>query len=266
MNITANKQKDPIRRRILVGTATLGIIRMEWAQARFGQAIPCNWSASNIMRGYHHEVPLGFLVADAQNIVIDAAYKGGYEWVLLYEDDVVPPMDAYLKLNRYMMKADIPVVSGLYFLKSRPSEPILYRGRGNGCFSKFKMGDKVWVDGVPTGWLLIHNSIFRLMYEESPVYVTGDGVMVRKVFETPAGVFKDPETGGDYVAMGTSDLYWCDRIMKEDVFKRAGWPKFAKKEFPFLCDTSIACTHIDLNTGQHYPLEGFDKCLKNLNT
>ena len=58
----------------------------------------------------------------------------------------------------YMQQGDVPVVSGLYFTKSEPSEPLIYRGRGSGAYLDFRMGDKVYADGVPTGCLLIHHS------------------------------------------------------------------------------------------------------------
>jgi hypothetical protein len=203
--------------------------------------------------------PIGYLVADAQNILADLAVRENYQWLFLHEDDVILPPDAFLTLNEYMKAEDVPVVSGLYFLKGSPSEPLAYRGRGNGCYDQFTIGDKVWCDGVPTGCLLIHRSILELMWNESPEYQTGSGQIVRKVFETPAKLFFDPETQQAQVAMGTSDLYWCDRVMKEKVFERTGWSKYAKKEFPFLLDTNIFCKHIDLNTGFQYPLGAINK-------
>jgi len=255
-NIIIMKNDNPraIRNRILIGTPTLGIIRAEWAAMRYNQVVPCNWTMATAMAGYSHVFPLGYLVADAQNILVHLAVQEKFEWLFLLEDDVVMPPDCFIKLNEYMKSGDVPVVSGLYFLKGSPSEPLAYRGRGNGCYDNFKIGDKVWLDGVPTGCLLIHRSILELMYKESPEYTTCTTQPARRVFETPAKLYYDPETMQAQAAMGTSDLYWCDRVMNDDVFKRAGWSKFAKKEFPFLLDSSIFCKHIDLNTGTQYPL------------
>lgn len=52
--------------------------------------------------------------------------------------------------------------------------------------------------------------------------------------------------------MGTSDLALCDRIMKENIFKKTGWADIGKKKHPFLCDTGIFCQQIDPN-GKLYP-------------
>lgn len=192
-------------------------------------------------------------MADAQNILVDAVVKQEFEWLLLLEDDVVLPPQAFILFNEYMRARKIPVVSGLYFLKTEPTEPLVYRGRGTSCYDKFKIGDLVWVDAVPTGCLLIHHSLLKIMHEESLDYQTGNGVSVKKVFETPAKVWVDPETNQSASGMGTSDIYWCDRVMKEDVLRRAGWKQIAKRKYPFLIDTRIFCKHIDLTTGVQYP-------------
>jgi hypothetical protein len=42
-----------------------------------------------------------------------------------------------------MHQGDIPMLSGLYFTKSLPAEPLIYRGRGNSYYKKWKFGDKV---------------------------------------------------------------------------------------------------------------------------
>jgi len=124
-----------------------------------------------------------WLVADAQNLAVRETIEKGYEWLLLWEDDVLAPLDLFVKLNRYMKKATIPIVSGLYYLKSRITEPILYKGSGNGAFEDFKLGDKVWVDGVPTGCLLVHNSILRVMWDDSEDYITLGNLSTKKVFD-----------------------------------------------------------------------------------
>ncbi len=247
-----DSSRDP-RNRILISTPTLGVIRAEWAAARWGQVIPCNWSNSSIQAGVNSHLPIRYLVADAQNLAVQEAVQKDFEWLLLHEDDVVLPPDAFLKLNEYMRKADVPVVSGLYYTKSDPSEPVVYRGRGNSYFDGWKRGDKVWADGVPTGCLLIHCSILKLMYEDSEEYQLFNGTTARKVFETPGRVWTDPETGASQSEVGTSDLAWCDRVIDKGYLKRAGWAKVGRRKYPFLVDTNIFCTHIDLSSGKQYP-------------
>lgn len=237
--------------RLLVGTATTGLVRMEWVTARYGQIIPCNWSLVAINQFMHGYVPINYQVADAQNLIVKAAVEGDFEWMLLIEHDTCPPPDAFVRFNEWMRKEEVPVVSGLYFTKSIPSEPLVYRGRGVSYYGDWHMGDLVECDGVPTGMLLIHCAILRAMWKESDTYTVGNQE-TRRVFNTPRDQWFDPESREFYQFAGTSDLAWCDRVMKDGYFGKAGWHEFQDKKYPFLVDTNIFCRHIDMD-GIQYP-------------
>ena len=237
--------------RLLVATPTTGLVRIEWVQARYGQLIPANWSQVIMMQYLDSFIPLRYQVDDAQNRICEQVVNGEHEWLLLIEHDVLIPPDAFIRINKYIQSEEYPVVSGLYYTRSRPSEPLVYRGRGTSFYSDWEMGDKVWVDGVPTGFLLIHAGIIRALWEESEEYNIGND-RCRRVFNTPRNVWFDPESNQFNTMTGTSDLAWCDRIMKDDIFKKAGWDAYADKEFPFLIDTKLNCGHIDVD-GTVYP-------------
>ncbi len=232
--------------RLMIGTPTTGSVRIEWVLARFGQVIPTNWSHSDCMQFLHTYAPMEYQVADAQNLIVKTAIEQGFEWLLLLEHDNVLPPGAFIKLNEYIRECKVPVVSGLYFTKSNPPEPMTYRGRGTGFYHEWKMGDKVWCDGVPTGTLLVHMSIIKALWDESPEYRINDQV-TRKVFETPAKVWTDPETAAVFTETGTSDLEFCSRIMRDKIFEKAGWPEYQKMKYPFLVDTDLFVRHIDGN-------------------
>lgn len=237
--------------RLAVGTPTTGLVRMEWVMARFGQLMPTNWSHVTLTEYMSTIAPLRYSVADAQNIIIKQAIERDIEWLLLIEHDNVLPPNAYIMFNDYMIKGDIPVVSGLYFTKTDPPEPMIYRKLGFGYYNNWKMGDKVWCSGVPTGSLLIHMSVMRSVWNESPEYEV-DGHQLRQVFEQPAKVVYRPDKAELMLASGTSDLHWCNRVTKDNHFEKAGWPKIQKKKYPFLVDTNIYVQHIDQN-GRMFP-------------
>ena len=241
------------RQRIMIGTPTTGLVRIEFVLARFGQVIPCNWSNTDCIQFMHSFAPTEYLVADAQNLIVKNLIEQGHEWLLLLEHDNVLPPGTLIKLNEYMNKGDIPIVSGLYFTKSNPAEPMVYRGRGNSFYADWKMGDKVWCDGVPTGTLLIHASILKAVWDEAPEYML-NGVKVRRVFQTPEKVWVDPETRATMTETGTSDLEFCTKLMKGKYFEKAGWPEYQKKRYPFLVDTSIFVKHISQD-GVMFPLQ-----------
>lgn len=241
--------------RLLIATPTTGTVRMEWAMARFGQLIPCNWSMVSMMQFYNGYVANRYPIADAQNLIVKEAIEKDFEWLFLVEHDNILPQDCFVRLNQYMMAGEVPIVSGLYFTRGWPSEPLVYRGRGNGYYGDWKIGDLVWADGVPTGVLLIHCSILRAMWADSPEYDV-NGQKTREVFSTPRRSWLDEKTGQFNTTQGTSDLAWCSRVMEGDYLRKAGWTAYADEhpQYPFLVDTNIFSWHVNPD-GTRFPLE-----------
>lgn len=174
--------------RILVGTPVTGLVRIEWVNGRYGQVIPCNWSMVNYTHFMNSYYPLRYQVADAE-LDCKAAIEEKFEWLFLLEHDNVLRPDAFVRLNQYMLDGKEPVVSGLYFTKGWPSEPLVYRGRATAT-SLTGDGPQDRVDGVPTGRPLIDMSLIRAMWEESEEYDLG-GQKTRRVFHTPCDVWFD---------------------------------------------------------------------------
>jgi len=147
--------------RLLLATPSTGLVRMEWVLAKYSQIIPTNWSNVELFQTINPYVPMEYVLPDAENLIAKVAVEGNYEYLLSIEEDNVLPADAYLRMNEYMIEKKVPVVSGLYYTKSDPPEPIVYRGRGNGSFRDFKLGDKVWADGVPFGFTLFGSGLYE---------------------------------------------------------------------------------------------------------
>jgi len=239
------------RKKLLVSVATEGWVRYEWAHARYGQVTPVNWEAQGFDVAY---TAMGYSIDDAYNLITKKVLELGVDWLIIIEDDVIVPNDLFIRFSRYMDAGEFPVVSGLYYTKSEPSQPLVFRGRGNGPFHKWKMGQRVFCDGLPMGCLLIHASILKWFWENTDdVYKTVDGQAVKRVFETPRRIFYDPEAGGYERQEGTQDLFFFDRMIEFDVLKKTGWDKVARRKWPLLCDTKIFCKHADRNTGRMYP-------------
>ena len=240
--------------RILVGIPMTGDLRAEWVLARYGQVIPCNWSQNDFVQWVDSWSPMRFMVADARNLIAASAMELKPEWLVFIDHDVILPPLFLVTLNDYMIEKKYPLFSGLYFTKSVPSEPLVYRGRGNGYYANWKLGDKVAVDGLPMGCTAIHFSILKALWDESLEYNVG-GRTTRKVFETPVRVFYDPETHSFNTQTGTEDLELCSRIVRDGILAKAGWKALAKRSFPFLIDTTHFCWHISPN-GIRYPSMG----------
>lgn len=253
-NTIVKNKVNNIQNKILVGTPTLGNIRMEWAAARYGQVIPSNYSKVDMIQYMNSYIPMRYSIADGQNMIVQEAVLKDYEWLILMEDDTIPPPDALLRFNEYIRSAEYPVVSGLYFTRSDPAEPMVYRGRGNSYYTDWKLGDIIMADGVPTGMLLIDMRLMKAIWEDSEEYLAG-GIKVRRVFDTPGKTWFNEEKGSQEMLVGTSDLDWCKRVI-EGGYLNNHWPKLAKKKYPFVIDSAINCMHIDRNDGTMFPVGG----------
>ena len=241
--------------RLVIGIPTTGMIRYEWAIARWGQIIPVNWSNAEIAQAYAQVGPIGYLVADARNII---AYRfledKDSEWLLFIDHDTIIPPDTYVRMNEYIRKGKEPVVGGLYYAKGDPPPPLVFRGRGNSYYDDWKRGDIVRVDAVPMGCTLLHRSLIEATAEISEDYmVPGLNKPIKKIFETPRRIWYDAESRQYLKDTGTEDIFWCDKILDNKILAKAGWKKHAKMKYPFIIDTNIFCTHIDLQTGKTYP-------------
>jgi len=242
------------RRRLLVGIPVTGLVRIEWVLGRYQQTIPPNWSMAENMYPISQVTPLGYDVKDARNVIVHSAVVNGFDFLFFNDHDTILPPDTFLKLNEYMRQGDIPIVSGLYCTRSHPSEPLVYRGRGNSYYRDWKLGDKVWCDGTGCGCLLLNVKVLKAMWEDAPTYLAGGNQQVRMVFDTPAFTWTDPESGGTRGFAGTEDLSFYDRMFQGNYLAKAGFPKIAKKKYPILVDTSLFCYHITQD-GIKYPLQ-----------
>lgn len=239
--------------RILIGTPMTGLIRSEWAVGRYGQTIPTNWSHIEVMQWMSSYIPLRYQVADAENIIAKQVVEGNFEWLLFIEHDNVLPPNTFVKLNQYMISGKYPVVGALYFTKSVPAEPMIYREPGRGYFADWKLGDKVMCRGLPFGCTLIHGSIIKELWKTAEPYQIGN-TTTRRVFKHPEEVHLDPNSNDFYLSQGTTDLNFCNELIANKIFEKAGWPEFQKKKYPFLVDTSIFVKHID-HDGVQWPTE-----------
>lgn len=247
------KNPEVWTKRILIGIPVTGLLRVEWVQARFSQVIPTNWSHADVWQFMSSYMPMAFQLTDAENLIAKTVVEENYEWMLFIEHDNVLPPNTFRKINEYMLSKEWPVVGGLYFTKSHPPEPMIYRGSGTGYFDKWKFGDKVQCDGLPFGCTLIHGNLIREIWKDSPEYVV-NGTLTRRVFEQPNEGWRDPYSGRYMSKGGTSDLAFFKKVKEGNYLARAGFPEHQKMKYPFLVDTSIFVKHID-NSGVQWPLD-----------
>jgi hypothetical protein len=241
----------------MIGAPTTGLVRMEWVMARFGQVIPCNWSMTVALQGINQFSPIGYQVANARNLIVDSFLKEDYEWLFFIDHDVILPSDTFLKINEIMIHRTVPIWAGIYFTKSVPSEPLIYRGRGTGYYPDWKFGDIVWVDGIHMGCTLIHRDILVALAEVKNTYqADAQRGPIKEVYKTPGYTGFNPEKLAAIVETGTEDLHFCRDLQEHKILEKTGWDKEVPDlQYPVMVDTSVFCRHID-HAGVQYPSMG----------
>jgi glycosyltransferase involved in cell wall biosynthesis/ubiquinone/menaquinone biosynthesis C-methylase UbiE len=156
---------------------------------------------------------------EARNDCVEAAYRKGVKYLLFIDDDVMVPLDALPKLMAH--KTD--VVTGVYWMKKFPPQPLIFEKLGDGPIYDFNPGDVLEIEGGGLGCCLVDMKVFDKL--EKP-YFKCDWTHIDKTgrkFKVPVG----------------EDHYFYIKS------KEAG--------FKILCDTNILCDHYDVKTDNFFP-------------
>ena len=121
---------------------------------------------AELIKPKHYFVSTNIVPLDAarNSLVADFLVKTPEATHLLFwDDDIVPPKDALLKLWRHQE----PIVSGLYFKKAPPYEPVMGiytetpTEKGFTTFLDWEDGKSYYVDAVGMGFCLIRRDVFQ---------------------------------------------------------------------------------------------------------
>lgn len=103
--------------------------------------------------------------------------EGGSEWIFWLDDDTVPPVNVI----EHLVSLGLPFVAGLYFLPSKPYNPIAYkRMEESGLYYPiygYPRGALIQVDSVGMGCTLIHRSVYEKIKEEHMVFERHNGAL-----------------------------------------------------------------------------------------
>lgn len=160
----------------------------------------------------------GHSVADARNAIVQTALNLGATYVLFISDDVLAPPNTFelLRRHREMM------VTGVYWTKTDPTQPYIYRGLNQGPYTDWTMGEYFPVDWAGCDCLLVHTDVFRAI---------------------PAPWFSHEwsyTAGTRPIALATEDLYF--------------YTKAHQAGFNLFCDSAVQCDHQDRATGRRFGL------------
>jgi glycosyltransferase involved in cell wall biosynthesis len=182
-------------------------VSVEWAISLAAQNYPLNLSkAFYVIGGENTDI--------ARNKAVEYALekKANYLWFL--DDDVQVPFFTARQLIYTLEQSDAMIVGGIYCSKHLPPEPLVYRGKGQGAFWKWKLEEIFEVDGIGGGCMMINMEVFKHL--EKPYFKTVDKVIT-----------EGTEVGNS----ATEDLYFCNKV------RDAG--------FKILADAHVMCRHWD---------------------
>jgi len=193
---------------VVVGIPSFGMVSTYFMQARLSQQFPLVSSAVD-------KIVLNKPIADARNEIVEYALQQGAHYIYWLDDDVIAPPDSFLKM--YYQNRDI--INGVYWAKSNPPMPLLFRGHLEGPYWDWHVGDFIEIDAAGSGLTLVKTDVYRKMQKElgGPWYSVDYGSF--------------PGIVPDKAHNNTEDLYFYWKA------KKLGYKVWA--------DTSIQALHYD---------------------
>jgi len=193
---------------VVIGIPSFGMISTYFLQARVSQQFPLVSSAVD-------KIVLNKPIADARNEIVEYALAQNAQYIFWLDDDVIPPPNSFLRL--YNHQKDI--INGVYWSKSSPTMPLLFRGHLEGPYWDWHVGDLIEIDAAGNGLTLVKTDVYRKMQKEigGPWYSVEYGSFPDTINTLPVG--------------NTEDLYFYWKA------KKAGYKIWA--------DTSIQAYHYD---------------------
>lgn len=215
---------------IMMAIPTLGMVPIEFMFAAMRMQMPMNGQV------FQHIVK-GMEVGKARNKAVEAIMLMKKEerprYLFFLGDDMLPEWDAFVQLYNAMEEEKWDMLTGLYYLKSEPPTPLMWRDNIVGAMQlgrDFTIGERVRVDMTGLDFTLIRVSLLEQITD--PWFKTGPSL--RYVPEELLG----PNVSPDSVVAHTEDAWFMKKA------KALG----AKMGV----HTGVRVSHLDVKTGFIY--------------
>jgi predicted SAM-dependent methyltransferase len=137
------------------GDGTISNVTHDWANA---MAALSGGLAVTILRlqirNYRSDV--------AKERLAEMALANHCDFVYFADDDVIPPPDTLIKMVR-LWRSDpkYKIISGIYWSKSDPPVPLVFKGNLEGSYWDWKTTDLFIADGAGAGMLFVDTEVFK---------------------------------------------------------------------------------------------------------
>jgi hypothetical protein len=189
-------------------------------------------------------VERGRLSGEARQIMTKQALRLGADYILYWDDDVIPGPLALYEMHNWMERhPDVGALSGVYVTRDDASEPLVYKAHGAGAWWDFPMGEGAEPQqcfAVGAGYLLVRAQAVRETIDgmmrdnngvEEPIWADGNTTHVEDGQEELDGMLKRQVSWGH-------DIRFCKLLQDY------GWPIYV--------DGRQLMGHIDIETGTTY--------------
>ncbi len=176
----------------------------------------------------------------ARNEIVEAtlANDTGPRFLFFLDNDVIMPPNSLRQLIHRLENSppDVGAVTGVYYSKSEPGEPLIFMERGRGSHYDWRAGDyiKIWAAGC--GLVVIRTQCLRDMELQKG----------RPWFDIDYGLHKN-EKGALEARSITEDLYFYDKMAH--TFAPNGKP------YSLWCDTGIQAQHYERHSKRFFGLQ-----------
>jgi len=135
---------------VVIGIPSFGMVSTYFMLSRASQQFPLVSSAID-------KIVLNKPIADARNEIVQFALDQGANYIYWLDDDVLAPPDAFLKLFNHQKD----IINGVYWSKSNPPMPLLFRGHLKGPYYDWHVGDLIEIDAAGSGLTLVKTDVYR---------------------------------------------------------------------------------------------------------
>lgn len=233
--------------RVLIGIPTTKTARrsIQWIDGLSSLQMPLGSSA---MRAWIVDTEIG----PARNQLVQQALDSGAEYLFFISDDVIAPPNTLLQLldkigREYPVEngrtARAGIITGVYWTKTAPTEPYIWRGMLQGAYRDWTVGEFFPVDFAGCDCLMIEASVLRGMvdywheWQRQEAATSGTEPLPFPGWFSTDWVWNEGERPS---SIATEDFYFYT------LARKAGYRLF--------CDTAIQCLHEDRTTGHLYGL------------
>lgn len=220
-----NETQKSSRMGLVLGVICNGQVPVRWMmhQQNLHKSIPSGmfWTYVYAIGDFKKDPTKNY--ASLRTEVVEAAKKQNCKWLLFIDSDVFIPMDG---INR-MFRQNADIVTGVYWMKTYPPQPVIYEEIGNGPLWDITPSDKaIEIGGAGLGCTLVKMDVFDKFDEMKIPYFKQDWEFIRK--------------DGRKIQVDIGEDHWFFHQARELGFK-------------IMCDTYVLCDHLDINTDVMYP-------------